>query len=200
MNSIEEKILRLKKMGARSAFITAVLLLFGLAGLVREETGNWLVLIFKLLAGSPSTQPEMLYSLNGMDILLLALFSVVMAALCAEAWETSRAWSLAAAIMPPAGIVIFLITHSAGRSAFMGAMLVISLVMAFNRSFKWWNAWPGILAGVLLLAGDLAAGQAPLPFLAPFFGAGYLLAVFWLFSVGTLLNAAGGKILHGPQE
>jgi len=187
---------KLYRLAARASLVTAALFLFGLSGLFSTQTGNWLVLLFKLLAGIVDVQPGMLYMLNGMDILLLALLGVVMAGLCAVLWQTSRVWSLVAAVQPPAGIILFLATQSAGRSAFMGSVLVISLVMLPSKDFKWWTAWSGILAGILLLAGDLSAAQAPLPVLAAFFAAGYCLMVFWLISIGISLNTLKEIPIH----
>ncbi len=189
----------LKKMSARSALITAVLLAFGLAGITADQPGNWLVLLFKILAGFEGVNAEMLNRLNGMDILLLALEGVVMAGLGAALWKTSRTGSLAAAILPFAGIVLFLTTAPAGRSAFMGATLIISVVM-LGGGFPRWTAFLGILSSVLLLAGDMNLSAAPSIPLAGGFAAGYIGSIAWLCAVAIPLLRPDKKSAPGTDD
>jgi hypothetical protein len=189
----------LQKMSARSALITALLLAFGLAGITANQPGNWLVLLFKLLAGFEGINSDMLYRLNGMDIILLALEGVVMSGLGAALWKTSRIGSLAAAILPFAGIVLYLVTASAGRSAFMGAILIISLVM-LGSGFPRWTAFLGILSSVLLLAGDMSLSAAPSILLAGGFAAGYIGSIAWLCAVAIPLLRLDKKPPPGPES
>lgn len=176
----------LQKIGARTALVTALLLAFGLAGITSNQPGNWLILLFKLLAGFESVNADMLYRLNGIDIVLLALEGVVMAGLAAALWKVSRIGTLTAAILPFAGIALFLATASAGRSAFMGAIFIISLVM-LGGGFPRWSAFLGVLSSVLMLAGDMSLSAAPSILLAGGFAAGYIGSIAWLCAAGVLM-------------
>ncbi|MHC1785387.1 MAG: hypothetical protein AB9891_22005 [Anaerolineaceae bacterium] len=176
-----------KIISASSAIAAALLFLVGILGCFFPMPDNWLIVIFKLLAGYDGVQNEFLYSLNFLDIFLLALFSLVMVGLYAALRNTSKIWSIVALVQPFLGIIIFVTTGSAGRSALMGAGLVISLVMLNSRVFSKWIAICGILTSLLLLAGDLSVSIAPSIFLAGLFGAAYLLLILWLYGIGRYL-------------
>ena len=60
-------------------------------------------------------------------------------------------------------MALFLVTRNTGRSAAMGAALVISLVMLRSRIFARAIAYLGIVATMLLLVGDFSAGIQPTP-------------------------------------
>jgi hypothetical protein len=145
---------------------------------------NWLIVIFKLLAGFPGVRSSLLYGLSVLDILILVLLVITYAGLYVVLRGTSRLWSIVAFIQPVLGLVLFLITHLAGRSTVMGAELVISLVMMRSKFFDKRIAVMGILSALLLSAGDIGASLAPSMILAIFMGVGYVLLVSWLLLVG----------------
>jgi len=70
----------------------------------------------------------------------------------------------------------------------MGATLAASVVMLRSAGFTKATAYAGILASVLLLAGDFSAGIMPASaIVAAMFGAGYLLLATWFFLVAQRL-------------
>lgn len=180
-----------------ASLITGILLLIGIMGLTAailqpEITNgwllpfqnNWLIVIFKLHAGFGGVKIDLLHILDFLDIAILAVVSVMYLGLYAALGRTSKIWSIAAAIQPFLGIVLFILTKTAGRSAVMGAGLVISLVMLRSSIFKKITAYLGILASVLLLAGDFSAGIIPpLTIVAALFGIGYILLMTWFFLI-----------------
>jgi hypothetical protein len=184
---MSQKRYQLLTYSARAAAVTGVLFSFGAAGFFLPNSQNWLVIIFKLLAGFDTVRVEMLSLLNGMDIILLALTGVFIIGLGSALWETSRVGAMLAMIQPFLGIGIFLVTQNAGRSAFMGSVIVISVVMLRSDIFSKWTAAGGILAGVLLFGGDLGVSLAPSLPLAVFFAIGYLLLIVWLFNITAVL-------------
>ena len=146
------------KVSAAAALIEGILLLIGVLGLMTallqpgNTTGllpalqnNWLIVIFKLHAGFGGIQIGFLHVLDFLDIAILALAGIMYFGLYAVIWRTSRIWSIVASIQPFLGIVLFIVTKSAGRSAVMGAALVISLVMLrsriFNKATAYWESW-----------------------------------------------------------
>ncbi len=185
--------------GSASALGAALLLLSGILGLRTPNAGgllallrgNWLITIFRLLAGEADIQVSELYRLNAPDLVLLALIAVTHAGLYCTLHRSRRALALIALVQPPLGILLFLLTHNAGRSAGMGATLVMSVAMLGSQTFSKWTGWLGLLASILLLAGDFGTGLAPNTVLAVSTGIGYVLLIGWLFVVaGRLFELA----------
>lgn len=148
---------------------------------------NWLAVIYKLLAGFGGNQAGQLHVVDLLDIVMLALIGVVMLGLFAALSQVSRLWSFLATISPFAGIALFLATASAGRTGVIGAVLVISIVMLWSRSFRKPVAITGILAGVLLAIGDVSSSAGPSPLIAGLFALGYVLVTAWFFLVAASL-------------
>jgi hypothetical protein len=162
--------------------INAALLLF---------QSNWLVVLFKLNAGFDGVQFELLYGLNPLDIVILVLVAIMVLGLYNALRRISRIWSLVAAIIPILGIILFTATKLAGRSGVMGAALVISFIMLRSNIFGRWIAGLGILASVLLLAGDFGtSANSPSTIVAILVGLGYVLLMTWFFLVGRRLFRA----------
>lgn len=159
----------------------------------------WLIVIFKLHAGFNGVHIEMLHVLNYLDLAILAIVATLHLGLFSTIQRTNRIWSAVAAIQPFLGMVIFLATKNAGRSGVMGATLVISLVMLQGAIFDKVTAYLGILASVLLLAGDLSAGAIPpTAVIATLVSIGYVFLMIWFFLVSSKLFQLGlGKRGNG---
>ena len=168
-------------------------------GLLRRSAGgwftafqdNWLITIFKLHAGFGGAHIGLLRGVVLLDLALLALAGLTVLGLCAALWRTSRIWSIVAAIQPFLGILLLIATDTAGRSAAMGAALVISLVMLRSSLFNRATARLGIAAGVLLLVGDFTAGIPPRPIIATLFGIAYVLFMIWFLLIARRLLDLG---------
>jgi hypothetical protein len=192
---------------AAAALIVGILLLIALISLITAAlqpgatTGwlstfqnNWLIVILKIHAGFPGVNTDLLGVLDLLDIAILALVATVFLGLYAALRKTSKIWSLVALVQPFLGLVLFMVTKNAGRSGVMGACLVISAVMLRSSIFKKATAYIGILASVLLLAGDFSAGVIPpLTVSAALFAIGYVLLVLWFFLVALRLFQLGRK-------
>lgn len=152
---------------------------------------NWLVLIFKLHAGFSDVQADMLHTLNLLDAAILALVGAMCLGIHGLFRNISKVLSLISLTLPFLGIVLFITTGIAGRSSVMAAGLIISLVMLRNNLFNKIIAYVGILANILLLAGDFTVGLFHSNVIATLFGIGYLLLMAWFFLVGRRLFQLG---------
>jgi hypothetical protein len=153
---------------------------------------NWLVVLFKLNAGFDGVQFDRLYGLNPLDIAILMLVAMMVLGLYPALRRTSRIWSLVAAVMPILGIILFIATKLAGRSGVMGTGLVISFVMLRSNIFGRLTAVLGILASLLLLAGDFGTtANSHSTIVAILVGIGYVLLMTWFFLVGRRLLQLG---------
>jgi hypothetical protein len=149
---------------------------------------NWLVVLFKLNAGLEEMQFDRLYGLNALDIAILVLVAITVLGLCFALRQTSRVWSIVAAVIPFLGIGLFISTKLAGRSAVMGAVLVISFVMLRSKIFSKIIAISGILASIFLLAGDFGTSETTHSSTVTLLvGIGYVLLMGWFFLVGRKL-------------
>jgi hypothetical protein len=203
----------LYKVSGAAALVAGILLLIGMLNLLTAVLSpgsaggwlpalqnNWLILIFKLHAGFSGAQIGLLHSLDFLDIVILALAGAMYLSLYAALGRTSKIWSIVAAIQPFLGIVLFIATKTAGRSAAMGATLVISLVMLRSSLFKKATAYLGIAASVFLLVGDFSAGIPPSVIIASLFGIAYLLFITWFFLIAIRLFHMGeGTVKVGSQ-
>ncbi len=158
-----------------------------IAGRFSAISDNWLVVIFKLLSEFGDGQFKTLEGVNALDVTILLLVGITLLGLFTVLRKTSKIWSLIAAVLPFLGLVVFLTTGIAGRSALMAAILIISIVMLRDSTFSRVTAWLGILASMLLLAGDFSVGSSYASAIAPLFGIGYLLLITWLFLTGIKL-------------
>ena len=175
-----------------SALVAGLIFLAGILGLVRSD--NWLVTIFKLQAGSNTVPLSQLYQLNGLDPALLVLVATAYAGLYCALHRSHRILALIALMQPPLGLLLFLVTHNAGRSSVMGAGLVISLAILGGGPFGKRLGWIGLLSSALLLAGDLGTDLAPSTALAIATGLGYVLLIAWLLAIGLRLLQLARKV------
>jgi hypothetical protein len=153
---------------------------------------NWLVVLLQRHAGINGVQLNQLYMLNLLDIGIMLLVAIAFLGLYAAVRSASKIWSIIALVQPFLGVVIFIATLSAGRSAVMGAVLVISLVILLrSTTFSTAVAYIGIPASVLLLVGDLSASIALSGIIAFFVGIGYVLLIIWFVLVGQRLIQLG---------
>jgi hypothetical protein len=152
---------------------------------------NWLIVIFKLHAGFSGIQIDRLHILNTLDLAILALVGTMHLGLYAAFRRTSRVWSIIALALPFMGIILFIATKTAGRSAVMGAGLVISGVMLRDTTFNRAAAYMGVAASVLLLVGDFSAGVLHSGIITTLFGIGYVLLTTWIFFVARMLLRLG---------
>jgi hypothetical protein len=152
---------------------------------------NWLVMLFKLHAGVSGAQQGQLYVFSLLDISIMAFIAITFLGLYAALMKASKIWSMVALVQPFLGMVIFIVTESAGRSAVMSSVLVISLVMLRDNTFGKATAYTGILASVLLLIGDIGLSIARSGAIAALVGVGYVLLVIWLFMVSQNLLRRG---------
>lgn len=169
---------------AMKSLFAASLQLGSMFGWLSLFENNWLVVLFKFNAGLDGVQFDLLNRLNFLDIAILALVAVMYLGLYATVYKSSKILSIIAAIQPILGIVLFIATRTAGRSAVMGAGIVISLVMLRSTIFGKLIATLGILASVLLLVGDVStAPNTPSIIIASVIGIGYVLLTIWFFLI-----------------
>lgn len=147
---------------------------------------NWLIVIFKLHAGLIGIQDNPLYGVNFLDMAILLLFSTMSFGLNTHLKKTNKVFSLIAFVISLAAIILFLITHLAGRSTVMLSVLIFSLIMAANKNFSRATIYTGIFAGIFLFTGDLTVGMYSLV-ITILFGIGYVLLTVWFFLVARIL-------------
>ncbi len=178
--------LRLAGGGAAVAF--AALLLVGLVGLIVPAAGlglrNWLVVLFGLNSGLGTLPADPLRVFNVFDVVALVLVGVAFLGLWPVLSKISRVWTAIAIVLPLAGIGVLLATGLAGRSAVMGAGIIVGFLMLKSPGFKV-LAWLGVVANALLLFADFATGTSPVPVVAGAVGIGYLLLVAWFVLLGV---------------
>lgn len=179
--------------------LAAVSLIFSLLGSgpinkwLASIQNNWLSILFQFNANIASASANLL-ALNLLDSAILILAGLLLLSLYAALRETSRVWAIVAMIQSFLGLVLFLVTKMAGRSAVLGATLVISIVMLGSHRFSKETAFVGILAGGCLLTGDMFTSfEAPSTLLASLLAIGYVLLVSWFFLVGRKLF----QLAHG---
>ncbi|MEW6184025.1 MAG: hypothetical protein AB1500_12775, partial [Bacillota bacterium] len=141
-------------------------------------------------AGFGGLPADPLRILNSLDIVILVLAGITFLGFRPTLGRINGIWTGIAVALPFAGIAVLFVTHLAGRSALMGAGLVISFLMLKSAGFRRLG-YAGLPANALLLAGDLATGASRAPLVAVLIGTGYLLLLAWFLLVGMRLLRLG---------
>ncbi len=178
----------LYKIARAGILIVFILFLMGIIGLIGDFqpdtisgriANNWLFKLFKLNAG---INGESIYVFNLLDILIMGLVGIMWLALYPALRKVSKIWSIVSISEPFLGMVIFSITHSAGRSGVLSAVLTISIIMLWSNNFSKITAYMGILAGGLLLTGDILSTFS-LFIIVIIIAIGYILIMIWYIMI-----------------
>jgi len=150
---------------------------------------NWLIVLFKLNVRFYNAQTSMLNVFNILDLTIMVLFCILFLALNAALYRGHKIWSVIATALPFLGIIIFLITHTAGRSGLLIGALIFSVVMLASNVFSKVSAYLGIVASTLLFfAGDIGTTIFPSSItIAVLIGIGYVLWIVWFALIGWRL-------------
>jgi hypothetical protein len=194
------------KLGSIAALVLLALFLIGFTSIIAAGSppnttnrsftsfqNNWLVVLYKLNVGFDGVQPDLLNVLNPLDMVIMALFGVMFLALYAALYRTSKIGSLVATSLPFLGIVVFLITKTAGRSGLLIGGLILSAIMLRSDIFSKVSAYVGILASALLFfTGDIGTAIFSSSIvIAILIGIGYVFWMIWLFLIGRRLFQLG---------
>jgi hypothetical protein len=149
-------------------------------------SSNWLITIFKLQSHLINNQDSLL-GINLYDIGIILLFIFVCLALFEKFKYQLKVWFLLSISLLALGLVIFIVTNLAGRSAFMASGLIISSLLLTNNIQSKIPGITGIIANILLLVADFTVGAniKIIPFLL---GLGYLLLIIWMFMIARILT------------
>jgi hypothetical protein len=191
------------RIGAVAALLAGVLLLVAMisqfVSVLKPGTINgwllpfenvWLILIFKLHAGFTGVHADMLHGLKLVDIIILALVSILCLSLSTVFGKSGKIWTLIAFAFSLAAIALYLATHLAGRSTVMLAVMIISIVMLKNKFVNRLTSCAGICASVFLFVGDMTVGIHS-DSITILFCTGYVLLVAWFFLIaGSLFRSS----------
>ena len=218
--TVDSRLAWLYKLSGAAALVVGILLLIAMISLsitalqpdaingwLSSLQNNWLMVIFKLLAGFGGDQIGLLHILNFLDIAIVVLVGTVYVGtmylgLHAILKRNRIIWLLIAVTQPFTGLILFVATKSAGRTSAIGAALITSVVMLRSNIFKKVTAYMGILAGVLLGIGDFSVALIPplippITIIAALFGSGYILLTAWFFLIAHRLFQLESGILKG---
>ena len=189
------------KVGSIVAWVICALFVIGITG-VGALTGqyaflqnNWLIVLFKLNIQFYNAQPSMLNVFNVLDLAIMVLFCILFLALNVALHRSHKIWSAIATSLPFLGIVLFLITHTAGRSGLLIGALIFSVVMLGSNVFGKVSAYLGIAGSMLLFfAGDIGTTVFPSSsVIAVLIGIGYVLWIVWFALIGWKLFQLHGS-------
>ncbi len=147
---------------------------------------NWLIIIFKGHAKIINTNTNALQEISFYDIFILILFTGICTSLYMTLKKENKIWFMIAISLTSLGVIIFLITQLAGRSAFMASGLIISIVLLSKSTQYNVAGMTGIISNTLLLIGDFTVGTS-LKIIPVLFGLGYILEIIWIFMIAFIL-------------
>lgn len=152
-----------------------------LAGWMKPLSENWLTVIIRLHAAAIPVNPDPLSGFIILDLVILFLVDEVIFALAFPLLGIRNVGAVISLAQPPIGIILFVITQQAGRSAVMSSILTVCLVMLTREGENRILEWMGITGGGLLLLADITVGMIPTSFIANLAGVGYLILTIWFF-------------------
>ena len=192
-----QSVVTLSRVGGIAAVSTDAILLIGLAGLAIQQQGlgvrNWLIVLFQMNSGVGSLPSDPLRIFNPIDVAVLALVGLTFLGLWPTLSRRHRIWTGIGIAMPFAGIAVLFITGEWGRSAVMGAGLIVAVVMLVSQHNQKWLAITGLSANGLLLISDLGTGLLPGALLTVPISAGYLVLMSWYGWLAMSLLSAETK-------
>ncbi len=189
------------KVGSMVAWVLLALFSIGITGVSALNgryaflQNNWLIVLFKLNVRFYNAQTSILNVFNILDLTIMVLFCILFLAFHAALYRSHKIWSAIATSLPFLGIVLFLITHTAGRSGLLIGALIFSVVMLGSNVFSKISAYLGIVASALLFfAGDIGTTIFPPSIvIANLIGIGYMLWIVWFALIGWRLFSIARK-------
>jgi len=149
-------------------------------------SNNWLITILKIHANIVPYGQDLLFGIDLYDIIILALFILVCFSLFKISNYQNKIWFIISISLLILGIIIFIVTKLAGRSAFMVSGIIISSLM-FTRGFRNIKAgFIGSIANIHLLVGDFTVGSH-LRIISLLFVIGYILLITWFFLISNII-------------
>jgi hypothetical protein len=150
---------------------------------------NWLIVLFDLNYRTSSTPASALNVFSLLDVVLMLLFGLVMSSMYPALAQRSRAWAAIAAGLPFLGVLVYVATSVAGRSAVLVAGLISSILALRSKFGSPLGSIAGIVgSSLLLIVGDFGtAALPPSTIIALLIGIGYLLWTAWLLLVAMEL-------------
>jgi hypothetical protein len=188
LRAVDPRLLR--RVGGVSAIATCFIMLLGAAALALGLRGlglrPWLLVMFQMNAGIGSLPADPLRVFNPLDVIMLVLTGLTILGTWSIISRSSRVWFPISVVLPFAGIAVLITTHLAGRSAVMGAGIVVAVFLTRTSDLKGLG-YLGMCANGLLLVGDFATGDARAPLVAAIMAIGYVLLIAWFALVGVRL-------------
>jgi len=183
------------KSGSLATWILFGLFVIGLTGITKLNgrydflQNNWLIVLFKLNVRSFNAPASMLSEFNFLDFSIMVLFGILFLALYHALYNVQKVWTSIAASLPFLGIILFLITHTAGRSGLLIGVLILSIVMFRSKVFGKVSSLLGVVASTLLFfAGDIGTTIFNSSIvIAILIAIGYLLWIVWIAQISLKL-------------
>lgn len=188
-------------LGGVVAWVLLALFAIGLTGVgalngrYASLQNNWLMVLFKLNVRFYNAQTDMLNVFNLLDLTIMVLLCILFLALYAALYRSHRIWSAITTSLPFLGVVLFVITHTVGRSGLLIGALLFSFVMFASHVFSKASAYLGIVAGALLFfGGDIGTTIFPSSIvIASLIAIGYVLWMVWFAVIGWRFFAIARK-------
>ncbi len=152
-------------------------------GGVGRLVNNWLALLFRLHFGVDAITTEMLRGIRLTDMVIMGLTAISSVGLWFVLKGTSIVWSGVGMVLPVVGILVYVLTRLAGRSAVMAAVLAFSLIALWSPRLGRVVPTIGIAAAALLLLGDFTEPLHSRA-IAMLIAAGYVLLAVWFVLIG----------------
>lgn len=173
-----------------AAIAAAVTLLLGLAALTRHQDRlrPWLAVLLGINAGYGDVSMETLRGRRPVDVLLLLLGGAAYSGFWPGPGAPHVVWMWLAIGQPVLGVVLLLLTRYVGRSGLLGGGLVLSVLMLVDDTDVAAGVL-GLVAGLLLLVGDVLTRGRPSRTLAAVLLCGYAALVVWFLWIAAVLLA-----------
>ncbi len=152
---------------------------------IRLLGDNWIILIFKM--NIALAQYKALTTLHLIDIMIMFLVGMMFLVLIFSLKRKNMVWmifSIFGGISPFLGIILLLISHTAGRSGLLTGGFIFSILMLLSKIFGKVIAITGMLGSlILLIACDFVSQITLSPANAVMIIIGYLFWMGWFLLI-----------------
>jgi hypothetical protein len=182
----------LRRVAAFGAVLEVAVLCLGILGLIIATPAlrPWLAVLSGINAELGEMSLESLNGINPIDIVVLALAATTFAGFWPGPGRPHKLWMGLAILLPLAGIAVLLVTNLQGRSGLMGGGFVMSLLLLGDRPFRPLG-YLGLVANLVLFAGDFATTGAGSALIASLIAVGYVMLLIWFAWIAACFLSPG---------
>jgi hypothetical protein len=180
-----------EKYGFVSPIILFVILFVGLIELflpIEWMSQNYILRLVQLHIQYDAILEQTLSTVNFLDIFMLVLITLVSISLLSATLKSNKLLAWFAVILPPVGIIMFILTSEIGRTTMFVTVICLSILFLRINDIPKNLPYLGLVSGILILIPDIGFMLGYYPIMGYIMGTGYVLLMIWYCYLGIIMK------------